>query len=127
MYVSILVPSVLLLLQYTECQLFGESNRPGELESDKQTDVASSDLCVRFRFEYSSLTPRIMQVMFCYVTFADGGPDSMAKIVDCIEDNGINIDDEDMEDVILVSYCYAVSITNYPCHAQTYIHLYHIN
>ncbi len=69
---------------------------------EMQTDSPSRDSglgCYRFRFVNEGLTPRKLQVMFCYTSFAasNGG---VYDVLECMDIHGIKPDDEDMEDVI---------------------------
>ncbi len=68
-----------------------------EVENGSQSSGSGLG-CYRFRFETELLTPRTLQVMFCYTSFAASG--GVDHVLSCMDLHGIKPNDEDMKDVI---------------------------
>ncbi len=58
--------------------------------------------CLAVKFEMESMTPKTLHVLYCYMNFAQSGLDSAEKVIKCIEENGIQLSDPDIAEVIRV-------------------------
>ncbi len=58
--------------------------------------------CLAVKFEMSSMTPKRLQVFYCYMNFAQSGSESAKQVVKCIEESGIQLSDPDITEIIRV-------------------------
>ncbi len=66
------------------------------------SDINPDEVCVAVKFDMNTITPKGLQVLYCYMNFAQSGSESMERVLDCIEENGIELSDPDIQDVIQV-------------------------
>ena len=77
-------------------------NEEENAQEEIELDIHCANCCLAVKFEMSSMNPKRLQVLYCYMSFAQTGDKSARQVLRCIAENGIELSDPDIAEVIQI-------------------------